>query len=77
MRNEDDIPCVSRRNVRFSLLSKGLSAGKKMSQRAGEKRRAAPRGRKGVAMARHYLFTSESVTEGHPDKICDQIREIS
>ena len=22
-------------------------------------------------MARH-LFTSESVTEGHPDKICDQ-----
>ena len=24
-------------------------------------------------MARHYLFTSESVTEGHPDKICDQI----
>ncbi|MCI8330074.1 MAG: S-adenosylmethionine synthetase, partial [Oscillibacter sp.] len=22
-------------------------------------------------MARHYLFTSESVTEGHPDKICD------
>ena len=23
-------------------------------------------------MARHYLFTSESVTEGHPDKVCDQ-----
>ncbi|MBL7160631.1 MAG: hypothetical protein ISS93_02130, partial [Candidatus Aenigmarchaeota archaeon] len=22
---------------------------------------------------RSYLFTSESVTEGHPDKICDQI----
>ncbi|MCK5573376.1 MAG: hypothetical protein KAJ12_11480, partial [Bacteroidetes bacterium] len=20
-----------------------------------------------------YLFTSESVSEGHPDKICDQI----
>ena len=20
-----------------------------------------------------FLFTSESVTEGHPDKICDQI----
>ena len=20
-----------------------------------------------------YIFTSESVTEGHPDKICDQI----
>jgi S-adenosylmethionine synthetase len=23
-------------------------------------------------MAKEYLFTSESVTEGHPDKICDQ-----
>ncbi len=26
-------------------------------------------------MARHYFFTSESVTEGHPDKICDQISD--
>ena len=26
-------------------------------------------------MARHFLFTSESVTEGHPDKICDQISD--
>lgn len=24
---------------------------------------------------RQYLFTSESVTEGHPDKICDQISD--
>ena len=23
------------------------------------------------------LFTSESVTEGHPDKICDQISDAS
>lgn len=22
-----------------------------------------------------YFFTSESVTEGHPDKICDQISD--
>ena len=22
-----------------------------------------------------FLFTSESVTEGHPDKICDQISD--
>lgn len=22
-----------------------------------------------------YLFTSESVTKGHPDKICDQISD--
>ena len=25
--------------------------------------------------AKHYLFTSESVSEGHPDKICDQISD--
>ena len=24
---------------------------------------------------RDYLFTSESVTEGHPDKMCDQISD--
>ena len=24
---------------------------------------------------RNYYFTSESVTEGHPDKICDQISD--
>ena len=23
----------------------------------------------------HYFFTSESVTEGHPDKVCDQISD--
>ena len=26
-------------------------------------------------MVRSYLFTSESVTEGHPDKVCDQISD--
>ena len=26
-------------------------------------------------MSNRYLFTSESVTEGHPDKICDQISD--
>lgn len=26
-------------------------------------------------MTRRYLFTSESVTEGHPDKICDQLSD--
>ncbi len=26
-------------------------------------------------MAKSYLFTSESVTEGHPDKVCDQISD--
>ncbi|NLV48058.1 MAG: hypothetical protein GXY22_05330, partial [Clostridiaceae bacterium] len=24
-------------------------------------------------MKEQWLFTSESVTEGHPDKVCDQI----
>lgn len=23
----------------------------------------------------HFLFTSESVGEGHPDKICDQVSD--
>jgi S-adenosylmethionine synthetase len=26
-------------------------------------------------MARHYIFSSESVTEGHPDKVCDTISD--
>ena len=26
-------------------------------------------------MRNNYLFTSESVTEGHPDKIADQISD--
>jgi len=26
-------------------------------------------------MARKYLFTSESVTEGHPDKVCDMVSD--
>ncbi len=28
-----------------------------------------------MAKASHYLFTSESVTEGHPDKIADQVSD--
>ncbi|TDJ36155.1 MAG: methionine adenosyltransferase [Gammaproteobacteria bacterium] len=27
-------------------------------------------------MSHSYLFTSESVSEGHPDKICDQISDV-
>src|SRR5674476_963087 len=30
---------------------------------------------RGVEMSDKYYFTSESVTEGHPDKICDQISD--
>lgn len=26
-------------------------------------------------MSKHLLFTSESITEGHPDKVCDQISD--
>ena len=26
-------------------------------------------------MNRNYIFTSESVTEGHPDKVCDKISD--
>ncbi len=28
-----------------------------------------------LLMVKKYLFTSESVTEGHPDKVCDQISD--
>src|SRR6476659_66140 len=28
-----------------------------------------------IVDAAQYLFTSESVTEGHPDKMCDQISD--
>jgi S-adenosylmethionine synthetase len=28
-----------------------------------------------IVDADHYLFTSESVTEGHPDKMCDQVSD--
>ena len=28
-----------------------------------------------MTSARSYLFTSESVTEGHPDKLCDQVSD--
>ena len=28
-----------------------------------------------LLMSKNYIFTSESVTEGHPDKICDQISD--
>ena len=26
--------------------------------------------------SKNYLFTSESVSEGHPDKVCDQISDL-
>jgi len=28
-----------------------------------------------LKMTKSYLFTSESVTEGHPDKVCDMISD--
>ena len=27
-------------------------------------------------MNHHTFFTSESITEGHPDKLCDQIADM-
>src|SRR5204863_9685752 len=32
-------------------------------------------GNKGLLMRASYLFTSESVSEGHPDKVSDQISD--
>jgi len=45
----------------------GGARGRFLSSGEGQQRRK--------NMARTYLFTSESVTEGHPDKICDQISD--
>ena len=28
-----------------------------------------------LSVKNHYLFTSESVGEGHPDKLCDQVSD--
>src|SRR5215475_13435613 len=38
---------------------------------------SANRHRRGALLAKHrnYLFTSESVSEGHPDKVCDRISD--
>src|ERR1700742_5240584 len=33
------------------------------------------RRQKGFLMRASYLFTSESVSEGHPDKVCDRISD--
>lgn len=30
---------------------------------------------RGVAMSKNFIFTSESVSEGHPDKLCDRISD--
>ena len=29
----------------------------------------------GIPMRTNYFFTSESVSEGHPDKVCDRISD--
>ena len=44
-------------------------------QQIKEKPRTSTIDRQGYRGVRRYLFTSESVTEGHPDKVCDQISD--
>ena len=39
------------------------------------RRREGGRMEKAMTATRSYLFTSESVTEGHPDKLCDQVSD--
>ena len=48
-----------------------------MTEVAGETTRVATNGRleNGASTDRSFSFTSESVTEGHPDKIADQISD--
>jgi S-adenosylmethionine synthetase len=50
-------------------LSAASSASKRLFYKIGT------RGGPPMRKSGHWLFTSESVTEGHPDKICDQISD--
>jgi S-adenosylmethionine synthetase len=45
------------------------------SQPDGPMRQSHPAGELATVSPANYLFTSESVSEGHPDKVCDQISD--
>ena len=76
MRSEEEFPvCFAAETRGFSLPPTGRSAGRKRPSAREKQARRPLRAEKEHTMARHYLFTSESVTEGHPDKICDQISD--
>jgi len=55
--------------VSSGALSKGAVKGLNWQLRHG-------RGGGTSSMANDYLFTSESVSEGHPDKVADQISDV-
>ena len=76
MRNVEGFPVrfASKRAV-FLCRPRAVQPAENVPAR-GRKQARRPQGaEKEHTMARHYLFTSESVTEGHPDKICDQISD--
>jgi len=57
----------------MDIISKGKA--QHCSENIGVPRQTAAQSG-GISMAgKTYLFTSESVTEGHPDKVCDQISD--
>ncbi len=67
-----------------NLMIQGAKSGGETKDEAFYNAFAALRVHRGVFLPRirekgkdmsHYYFTSESVTEGHPDKICDQISD--
>ena len=58
------------REVRHVRLREPACSALRQDVAAGGRRRRGARRRRA-----HHLFTSESVTEGHPDKICDQISD--
>ena len=76
MRNEKELPVrfASKRAV-FLCVSRAFQPAKIVPARGRKQARRPTGAEKEQVMARHYLFTSESVTEGHPDKICDQISD--
>ena len=70
---------IDREVARLKLAALGIEID---HDDAPSRRSTSPRGKRGRSNAmtsivddEHYLFTSESVTEGHPDKMCDQISD--
>ena len=57
--------------VPLDSKSQGFYKDKPRDQRAQPKSKRAMKEKHNLASKNRYLFTSESVTEGHPDKIAD------
>ena len=75
MRGEDAM-IIGKEKARFLSFVQSFAGKEKASVSfCTEKRTGKEKIDKGSILMKRFLFTSESVTEGHPDKICDQISD--